>query len=167
MVIFRHQILIKATALGLKESSSRGTKRRREADETTIVPPPMASLQQPSSSTQIIASPAQSTTQTTSTPAASPAMQSQQRPSSSKGPGTLNSSAPTLPWPMPTVAVNTPSPVLSTTGNAHDAQRSSYYRPRPNQDSPAKSNTQPTVQHSYYNATGQIASNLRPAENGK
>ncbi len=162
MVNVRHQILIKATALGLKESSSRGTKRRRDADEITIVPPPMASLQQPSNNTQIIASPAQSTTQTTSTPAASPAMPNQQRPSSSKGPGTLSSSTPALPWPMPTVAVNTTSPVLT-----HEAQRSSYYRPRPNQDSPAKSNTQPTVQHSYYTPTGQVASNLRPAENGK
>ena len=165
MANIRHQILIKATALGLKESSSRGTKRRRDADETTIVPPPMASLQQPSNSSQIISSPAQSTTQTTSTPAASPAMSNQQRPSSSKGPGTLSSSAPALPWPMPTVAVNTTSPVL--TGNAHEAQRSSYYRPRPNQDSPTKSNTQPTAQHSYYTPTGQVPSGLRPAENGK
>ncbi|KAJ3005721.1 hypothetical protein NUW54_g4217 [Trametes sanguinea] len=39
----RHQILLKATSLGLKESTTRGTKRRREAEatqESAAHPPP-------------------------------------------------------------------------------------------------------------------------------
>lgn len=154
--------------MGLKESSTRGIKRRRDNEEPITVPPPMSSLQQTSTSTS---SPAQSTSQAASTPAASPAMQNQQRPSSSKGPGAVNTSAaPKLPWPMPTVAVNTPSPVLSTTNNVHDQQRSSYYRPRPTQDSSTNqvAMSQAPVQHQFmYSPNGQMPSNLRPKENGK
>jgi hypothetical protein len=35
-----------------------------------------------------------------------------------------------LPWPMPTVAVNTPSPVIGASTTSQD-HRASYYRPRP------------------------------------
>lgn len=44
MTCSRHQILIKATSLGLKESSSRGTKRRRdtESQQSSDRPPPSA-----------------------------------------------------------------------------------------------------------------------------
>ncbi|KAF9484394.1 hypothetical protein BDN70DRAFT_872684 [Pholiota conissans] len=163
----RHQILIKATAMGLKESSTRGIKRRRDNEEpTSSVPPPMSSLQQPSTS---ISSPAQSTSQPTSTPTASPALQNQQRPSSSKGPGTLNAPpASKLPWPMPTVAVNTASPVISGSSNVHEQQRSSYYRPRPSQDSSANQATMTPVQHQFmYTPNGQMTSSMRPKENGK
>src|SRR6266568_2730070 len=43
-LFIRHQILIKATSLGLKESSSRGTKRRRdtESQASSDRPPPTA-----------------------------------------------------------------------------------------------------------------------------
>lgn len=153
--------------MGLKESSTRGLKRRRDGDETTSNPPAMASLQHSATTIPTMPSPAQSASQATSTP--SPAMQNQQQPPPSKGPGTLNSSAtPALPWPMPTMAVNTPSPVLSASGSAHDQQRSNYYRPRPSQDPSAKPNPQPPVQHPFmYTSTGQIPTNLRPTENGK
>ncbi|KAG6331501.1 hypothetical protein ID866_7588 [Astraeus odoratus] len=54
----RHQILIKATSLGLKESSSRGTKRRRDTEShpDRQPPPPVASLQP--ANTNSIATPA-------------------------------------------------------------------------------------------------------------
>ncbi|KAI6008109.1 hypothetical protein F5J12DRAFT_826686 [Pisolithus orientalis] len=55
----RHQILIKATSLGLKESSSRGTKRRRDTDSHTIPdrqpPPPPTPSAPPSNTNQIVA----------------------------------------------------------------------------------------------------------------
>ncbi|KAI5992122.1 hypothetical protein EDD15DRAFT_2271981 [Pisolithus albus] len=50
----RHQILIKATSLGLKESSSRGTKRRRDTDShasSDRQPPPPPTPSAPSGST--------------------------------------------------------------------------------------------------------------------
>jgi len=120
----RHQILIKATALGLKESSSRGVKRRRETEDDmgSNAPPPAPSN---AHSTAPAASPAHSNA--TSTPVDSPALQHQQRP-------TLPSTPSNLPWPMPTVAVNTPSPVITTSTIGQDQQRTSYYRPRPSQD---------------------------------
>lgn len=147
----RHQILIKATNLGLKESSGRAPKRRREneSDTNTQSPSVPPSTSAPSSSVSAVqnssapasapphtASPSQS--QPTSTPAASPALQHQQRPASSKG---LSSSSATqssqtttptssLPWPMPTVAVNTPSPVIGS-ATVNQDHRASYYRPRP------------------------------------
>ncbi|KAG6807700.1 hypothetical protein H0H92_006657 [Tricholoma furcatifolium] len=135
----RHQILIKATSLGLKESSSRGVKRRRENDSDAASPsiPQTPAVGQTSSTASTIqttiapnppvASPSQS--QANSTPAASPALQNQQRPAPPKPPSNL-------PWPMPTVAVNTPSPVIaaSSTAVVDQQQRPSYYRARPNTD---------------------------------
>jgi hypothetical protein len=149
---FRHQILIKATSLGLKESSGRAPKRRRENEsETAGQSPSVTSTPAPAGSTivqtttstatvaQVLntASPAQS--QPTSTPAASPALQNQQRPASSKGvtsttpsQASQTTTTPTsnLPWPMPTVAVSTPSPVIGASPVNQD-HRASYYRPRP------------------------------------
>ena len=43
----RHQILLKATSLGLKESTTRGTKRRREAEPTPVEPAPPPPQPQP------------------------------------------------------------------------------------------------------------------------
>ncbi|KAH9481464.1 hypothetical protein JR316_0005990 [Psilocybe cubensis] len=177
------QILIRATALGLKESSTRATKRRRGDDQPDA---PMSSLQTSNSNTSSasvpatmampISSPAHSTSQTGSTPAASPALQHQQRPSSSKGPSSLAppAAAPAapaakLPWPMPTVAVSTPPTVIQAP--SHDQQqRSSYYRPRPNQTDQAPK--QPIIppqqpashQYTMYPSNGQ---GMRPKENGK
>ncbi|KAF8150656.1 hypothetical protein B0H34DRAFT_147652 [Crassisporium funariophilum] len=163
----RHQILIKATNLGLKESSTRGTKRRREdgpSDAPSISSVPSTSAG-PSNAT--IMPSTSSPSQSGSTPAASPALQSLQRPTSAKGaPPTVLAPPPKMPWPMPTVAVNTPSPVVATTSSGHDQQqRTSYYRPRPNQtDSSGKAAT-PAMHHYMYTPNGQ-GSGLRK-ENGK
>ncbi|KAF9443755.1 hypothetical protein P691DRAFT_808355 [Macrolepiota fuliginosa MF-IS2] len=183
----RHQILIKATSLGLKESSGRAPKRRRENDgETSGHSPSVAPASAvPTSSTSAVQnSSAATTTQThiaspshsqpASTPAASPALQNQQRPTSSKGmsssgtpqAGQATSSTPSLPWPMPTVAVNTPSPVIGPSTVNQD-QRASYYRPRP-VDTPQK--TTPVLHHQphpymYQPQPNGGARNVR--ENGK
>ncbi|KAI0324584.1 hypothetical protein GY45DRAFT_1331359 [Cubamyces sp. BRFM 1775] len=194
----RHQILLKATSLGLKESTTRGTKRRREAEptpETSAPPPPPPAQQQqqhqqpqqqqsqqsrqqapqhpqpqqhqhqhqqpqqhqslqpqhhqqhhqqPShqAAASSVVSPARSPV--TSTPTsinASPAMQPQRPPSSTASSnvvpaGRTTSGAPapaasTMPWPMPTVAINTPSPVM--TSATTDSRNNNYYRPRPTQ----------------------------------
>ncbi|KAJ3515901.1 hypothetical protein NLJ89_g1467 [Agrocybe chaxingu] len=179
----RHQILIKATALGLKESSTRAPKRRRGEDGTDV--PVMSSLQPSTSNASnpsttpiavsSMASPAQSTNQSAPTPSASPALQNQQRPSSSKGPVTA-APAPKMPWPMPTVAVST-VPVIATPATPHEQQRTSYYRPRPNQtDSSGKTTPTATttiphqqpVTHQYmYTPNGQVGTGYRPKENGK
>ncbi|KIM40502.1 hypothetical protein M413DRAFT_445951 [Hebeloma cylindrosporum] len=168
----RHQILIKATALGLKESSTRGVKRRRE-NEGTSSDAPMASLQPSAASSGTLpstASPAHSASQQGSTPAASPAMQNQQRPASSKGHSSMSSTtaAPKLPWPMPTVAVNTVAPVVAASSSVQEQQRSSYYRPRPNQtdSSGGKSTTMaqpPPTTHQF----SMYAPNGMRKENGK
>ncbi|PPR03081.1 hypothetical protein CVT24_012394 [Panaeolus cyanescens] len=209
----RHQILLKATSLALKGSSTRGVKRRREqegADTPASAPPPppaMASLQSnstnPSQTPSNAATPQQANampqvqqTQTqqaaplqppnvmrmpstsspahtsSSTPAASPALQNQQRPPSSKGILPPLASGTKLPWPMPTVAVNTPSPVITPSlTNAHE-QRTSYYRPRPNQQELSKTtpgpsmvpSQAPTHHYSMYPSNGL---SVRPKENGK
>lgn len=82
-----------------------------------------------------------------STPAASPALQTLQCPPSAKSTApiiTAPASQPQLAWPMPVVAANPPSSVIATSPpNTHEQQqqRTSYYRPRPNQtDASGKSN---------------------------
>ncbi|KXN81310.1 hypothetical protein AN958_05165 [Leucoagaricus sp. SymC.cos] len=186
-----HQILIKATNLGLKESSGRAPKRRRENEsETGQSPSVTAAPSAPPSTTSAVqstptpaaqvthtASPA-SHSQPTSTPAASPALQHQQQPTSSKSlTSTTPSQAPqattptsALPWPMPTVAVNTPSPVIgASTSTVNQDHRASYYRPRP-VDSNAQKTT-PIVHHQPHPYMYQpqpnngVARNVR--ENGK
>lgn len=95
----RHQILIKATSLGLKESSTaRGVKRRREHDSSSNAGPAppgpgppgdmlMGSLsdpkQQPPAAMQGIIDAPPAHRQASSTPGASPALQNLQRPGSS------------------------------------------------------------------------------------
>jgi hypothetical protein len=70
---------------------------------------------------------------------------------------------------MPTVAVNTVSPVVTASSSAleqQQQQRSSYYRPRPNQtDSSGKSTTmaQPPTTHQF----SMYAPNGMRKENGK
>ncbi|KAJ6608694.1 hypothetical protein B0H10DRAFT_2067042 [Mycena sp. CBHHK59/15] len=138
----RHQILLKATGLGLKESSGRGNKRRRETDETgtpaSPAPPPnpatVNSKISGSSSTPTNTTGSPAMSHTTPTPLASPAMHHLQRPPSTKGhppaastPKSATSSS--MPWPMPTVAAANVSPVLSP--SVQGEQRTSYYRPRP------------------------------------
>lgn len=145
----------------MKESSTRGVKRRRE-NETTAdssnaggASPAMASL--PS---QPVANNGQTNIQATSspshssTPTASPALQNVQQPSSAKGNSTTQPSS--MPWPMPTVAVNTTTSILpstSTTPNL-DPQRTSYYRPRPNQTDNSNKSTGVTQQQ--HSSTGAM-----------
>lgn len=171
MLCHRHQILIKATSLGLKESSSRGVKRRRDegtSDAASPSVPHTPTVTNTSPTTTIPLQPAvasnptstsPSHSQTASTPAASPALPNQQRP----GP----KPASTLPCPMPTVAVNTPSPVISTATIAtQDQQRTSYYRARPSQDAQKAAETVPT--HPYmYQPNGSTGSSRLGKENGK
>ena len=112
-----------------------------------------------------------------STPAASPALQNIQRPPSAKStaPVAATPAAQQLAWPMPVVAVNAPTSVIATSPTTHEQQqqRTSYYRPRPNQtDASGKSNnsaapSQATMHHFMYTPNGQVSSGLRPKENGK
>ena len=115
-----------------------------------------------------------------STPAASPALQNIQRPASAKSAAPV-ASAPAAPaaqqlaWPMPVVAVNAPASVIATPPSTQEQQqqRTSYYRPRPNQtDASGKSSnnaapSQPTMHHFMFTPNGQVNSGLRPKENGK
>ncbi|KAJ7510473.1 hypothetical protein B0H11DRAFT_2269837 [Mycena galericulata] len=162
----RHQILLKATGLGLKESSGRGNKRRREADDpgtpASPAPPPnpatanakamSASTSTPSNTT---GSPAMS--HATATPIASPAMHNLQRPPSAKGSAAQPKSAGAgLPWPMPTVAAANVSPVLTPT--AQGDQRTSYYRPRPAADA-ASAPARNTTTHQFMYQNGPVQNN--------
>lgn len=158
----RHQILLKATSMGLKESTTRGTKRRRETDasanENEQTPTPTAQSSQvttaaatstPSTAqtqatththaqtTHAPAAPVNTTAQSATT-SASPALAPQRPPSSSTSQTiaparTAPTSSPAManarPWPMPTVAANTPSPVLASA----QTDRNNYYRPPPTQ----------------------------------
>ncbi|KAG6872251.1 hypothetical protein C0995_011601 [Termitomyces sp. Mi166 len=169
----RHQILIKATSLGLKESSSRGVKRRRDegtsdAASPSVPPTPIVANTVVPSTTTTTTTPAvasnptstsPSHSQTASTPSASPALQNQQRPAPKP--------TSTLPWPMPTVAVNTPSPVIAATTTAtQDQQRTSYYRARPSQD--ANKSTAAVATHPYmYQPNGNTGASRLGKENGK
>ena len=182
----RHQILIKATALGLKESSTRGVKRRRE--DAPGDAPAISSVPSTSTASNVIGMPSTSSpSHSGSTPAASPALQNIQQPPSAKStaPVAAAPSAPAAPaapaaqqlaWPMPVVAVNAATSVIATPPNTNEQQqqRTSYYRPRPNQtDATGKSNSnnaapsQPTVHHYMFTPNGQVSSGLRPKENGK
>lgn len=135
----RHQILLQANKLNLKESTTRGTKRRREECQADVSGSIVTSFQ-PSTSTTTTSTttaapsttlattspaPSASHSATATTPGASPALQNQQRPPSSTSglstPQTKTMTAttaapptPKLPWPMPTVAAHNPVPVLST-----------------------------------------------------
>ncbi|THH01626.1 hypothetical protein EW026_g1131 [Hermanssonia centrifuga] len=148
----RHQILLKATSLGLKESTTRGTKRRRGDDggatesnantsasvptsNVTTVTPVTTFVSAPPTATSAIApSPGQSSA-TSNPPSAnaSPATQPQRPPSTTVIAPARTTSGTTsgMPWPMPTVAANTPSPVMAHT--QVDNRTAAYYRPRPGQ----------------------------------
>ncbi|KAJ7220166.1 hypothetical protein GGX14DRAFT_433653 [Mycena pura] len=144
----RHQILVKATGLGLKESSNKGNKRRREGDDadTSAGPAPPANPATVGSKTAVSSSTPSNTTgspamsHATSTPIASPAMKHLQNPASAKShPSPLPTAKPVqtttpsgMPWPMPTVAAANVSPVLSPQAQgAGTGTNTSYYRPRP------------------------------------
>jgi hypothetical protein len=117
--------------MGLKESSSRGTKRRRETDtaapeENAVAPTAPSSTAPPNVTTATT----NLSTSTTSTPAASPSLTNTQGPAHSSAPPASPSKS-TLPWPMPTVAVNTPSPVITTSSTVDaEHQPTGYYQPK-------------------------------------
>ncbi|KAJ3855129.1 hypothetical protein EV368DRAFT_79946 [Lentinula lateritia] len=149
----RHQILIKATQLGLKESSSvRGVKRRRDVDGDPIssaAPTPNATTVRNPSSTP------------SSTPVASPSLQNQQQPTSSNSKASTSVPLPGpagQPWPMPVVAVSTSSPV-NIGPSPPDHRVTSYYRPRPT-DPPSRPSSSlgasqlPTVHRYMYQPNG-------------
>jgi len=168
----RHQILIKATSLGLKESSSRGTKRRRETDGQLERPPPGAPTPTSTDAPQQTPAPnsvptptpqstqGTSTSPTPSTPApgstqASPAIrhaqtqQQQQQPQPPPPPPPVHQQG-RLPYPMPTVA-STTSPVISTLATPLDRSGGgNYYRTRPpNQAAPGMKPSGSTHQFIY------------------
>ncbi|KAL1687500.1 hypothetical protein GGG16DRAFT_127915 [Schizophyllum commune] len=153
----RHQILIKATSLGLKESSGKGPKRqRRNSDgeyqpaghsETTAPPAsagPSNTMRSPTNQSTPSDSPAVQhqpppTTQLQQAPPSQSQQQGPQRPLQPPPTSTPVSATSSrgMPWPMPTVASTTTSPIISTAATP-DPQRtsissSSYYRPRPPQ----------------------------------
>lgn len=162
----RHQILLKATGLGLKESSGRSNKRRRETDDSgapgSPAPPNPATVNSKmtgSTSTPSNATGSPAMSHTTSTPIASPAMSHLQRPPSAKGHSVQTKApAPTasgLPWPMPTVAAANVSPVLSP--SVQGEQRPSYYRPRP-APTDASTTTRPNS-HQFMYQNGPVQNN--------
>ncbi|TEB25184.1 hypothetical protein FA13DRAFT_1738608 [Coprinellus micaceus] len=148
----RHQILIRATAMGLKESTTRAPKRRRGGEEEGAASAAAAAQTQAT-----VASPEH---QHSATPQASPALQSVQRPGSSSNatpaPGATAGSTSTMPWPMPTMAINTASPLLpsssSSSSLADQQPRASYYRPRPT-DGASQANKQVNP-YSLFTANG-------------
>lgn len=169
-LIFRHQILLKATALGLKESTTRGIKRRREGEVPSTseaappIAPPMSSL---TSAAGAVPSPAQSHT-TTSTPSGqpSPAIHNPApppQPTQSTASTPTPSSRPTtaapasnMPWPMPTVAANT-SPVIAGASPVQAEQRNTnYYRQaRANQPPPPIKAVPPPSHQFVYQPNGK------------
>jgi len=141
----RHQILIKATALGLKASSSRGQKRRRETThgpEEDGTPGPASAP--PSGGTQAATSTSPPISQSVSANA-SPAIQNSHPPSQAP-------SAPTrLAWPAPVIAVNTPSPIISSPSAQESARP--YYRARTT-DKPDSLSSHHYVYHPNGKGTG-------------
>lgn len=120
----RHQILIKATNIGLKESSTRGVKKKRESGSTPAaeghhnhVTPPNAppSTAPPTSA----GSPASTSISAHQSPALAHAVTS--TPTSSTAAVMMGN------WPMPHVAANTPSPVIASSVQP-SVGRTPYYR---------------------------------------
>jgi hypothetical protein len=127
-MVCRHQVLIKATALGLKSSSTRGQKRRRETthgQEEDGTPTPGASVSAPSSGVaQAEASISPSVSQSASANA-SPVIQNAHPPSQTPA-------APSrIAWPAPVIAANTPSPIISSSSTQQPESTRTYYRARP------------------------------------
>lgn len=153
--LFRHQILLKATAMGLKESTTRGTKRRR-GDEAggedqqqhrnphppTPVPAP-APVPTPTAPMAPITAIAPASTYVSHpsagvSPGHSSATANSNPPSANASPATQNRRPPSaqqvaaprtpsssLPFPMPVTASNM-SPII--TSNDPNDQRNPYYR---------------------------------------
>jgi hypothetical protein len=125
----RHQVLIKATTLGLKSSSTRGQKRRRDSshgpeDDDTPAPASTTSASAPPS---VVPQAGTSTSSPLSQPVsshASPALQPSHPPQLPAVPTRVT-------WPAPIIAANTPSPIISSSHAQSESQRGNYYRHRP------------------------------------
>ncbi|KAI0690621.1 hypothetical protein BC835DRAFT_1417656 [Cytidiella melzeri] len=201
--VTQHQILLKATSLGLKESTTRGQKRRRENDTGTEhasrnppLPSPATSHPAPPSGITYMpsASPAQSSTPSNPPSAnASPVAQPMRPPTSVTPSSIMNppqrttpATKPAIPWPMPTLAANTPSPVMAH--NQIDSSQTNYYNRHQTQTTqygasmppsnaaaaafrPQSSHGNPTTthhQHPYmYRPNGTDSSGRRPQALGQ
>ncbi|KAK7690831.1 hypothetical protein QCA50_005932 [Cerrena zonata] len=131
----RHQILLKATSMGLKESTTRGTKRRREPDHagsdsqaanaaSAGAPGVSSASATPSLPAAVIPAPSQSPamqqnhttpTQTHTTINSAPTSVAPSRTQNTQPQThtpTTATAASTHPWPPPTIAANIPSPVM-------------------------------------------------------
>ena len=147
----RHQILIKATNVGMKESSTRGLKRRRETDPGPGDATAVTATPNGSTTTQAVlnavgaAAGAAVTTSTSPDRPESTSLSAQPSPivphvqTTTTTPvhvPTPTPGATSLPigggtimqWPMPHVAANTPSPVITST--ALGARSGPFYRER-------------------------------------
>nr|GAT55267.1 predicted protein [Mycena chlorophos] len=160
----RHQILVKATAMGLKESSSaRAAKRKREdADPPPNSPPPNPAVAVAAAASPPSVPPSHGNTGSPAmshaslpTPLASPAPKHLQAPAAAAG--ASSQSSPTMPWPMPTVAATEVSTVLTPSAHSQiqsltttTASSSGYYRGRPQSTSAAP----PASTHTFVYQTG-------------
>lgn len=153
--LFRHQILLKATSLGLKESTTRGTKRRREPDatpdtNTRQLPPPQHTQSPLNQPTHLQAS----------------HTQQQQRP---QHPQTTHAQQTSYVQPA-AVNVQTASPAQSSTAsNPPSAQASPATQPiRPPSSSiqqtmnPQRTTSQPSTTYSHAWPMPTIASSSSP-----
>ncbi|KAI5117964.1 hypothetical protein M0805_001625 [Coniferiporia weirii] len=147
----RHQILIKATNMGLKESSTRGMKRRRETDpgpgatddltnNSVGHAPAVNGNANPNTNatTQAVLNAVGAAAAASS---GSSSVSSERPTSTSLSPATAQQQAPPPPpappgggnlmhWPMPHIAANTPSPVIA--GNTQGSRSVYYNRDRAN-----------------------------------
>ncbi|KAH9972127.1 hypothetical protein BGW80DRAFT_1437670 [Lactifluus volemus] len=158
----KHQILLKATSLGLKESTTRGVKRRREGEPPSgpesAPAPPMTPHQCGGACTLSCAKPGYHFYPFHSAVASNPQPSPPPQPQSSTSTPTPTPSRPTtaapppnMPWPMPTVAAHT-SPVIAAAATAPtqpDQRNANFYRPpRPHpQAAPVKA--VPSTSHQY------------------
>lgn len=137
LTFFRHQILIKATNIGLKESSTRGAKKKRESDQMSAADGRAAnnsnnSISPTSAPPSAPPSTAPPTTAGSPDRPASTSLSAHQSPALTHA---VTMSAPTPSaaaammgnWPMPHVAANTPSPVISSSVQP-SVGRTPYYR---------------------------------------
>ncbi|KAI0322536.1 hypothetical protein OF83DRAFT_1092691 [Amylostereum chailletii] len=159
----RHQILLKATSMGLKESTTRGTKRRRDGDAVhnpsdrgvSVAPPAQHMATTAAAAANVAPSPSHTPSNSSAQPspathpAIPPVPSSSTTPAPSR-PATAasQSASSSMPWPMPTVAANT-SPVI----NSAEASRPNYYRSKQTAaatpSKPASSTSSTTHQYMY------------------
>lgn len=175
MITCRHQILIKATTLGLKESSTRIPKKRRETDTAPIEADKSNGGGTSSASPDRPASAQQAPVAASASVATTPVMQPQTQPqppppvaaTNSAAATTAANSAPTgaIPWAMPHVAASqVSSPILTSPSLGSSSANRNYYRERTTQShllgaKPVAGPTGPghAPGHGYYQANGNAS----------